>query len=106
VKVLPFPLSSPKDASLTIWEQIDNEKHYTPTKKFFILLPLVLYVSHFLWVFLLTKPRFLVALQANQFNGWEFFWNTLALLMSVLPTLPAFHRFRPFGINDGLDDWR
>jgi len=91
VKVLPWPYHPTKDATLTVWEQIDNEKHWTPTKKFFMILPVVL---------------FLIALQSNPYSFWEFFWNSLALTLSIVPTLPECHRWRPFGINDGLDDWR
>ena len=66
--------------NLTFWEQIDKEMQYTPTRKFLILLPIVL---------LLVSSRY-----AN-FDLTFFSVNlTVVVLFGVLPKLPFAHRLR------------
>eukprot|EP01125_Pyxidicula_operculata_P008312 TRINITY_DN2798_c0_g1_i1.p2 TRINITY_DN2798_c0_g1~~TRINITY_DN2798_c0_g1_i1.p2 ORF type:complete len:153 (-),score=27.31 TRINITY_DN2798_c0_g1_i1:1137-1595(-) len=81
----PFPHTNSKIDKLTVWEQIDNEEQYTPTKKVLTAVPIVL---------------FLIAIHYNEYGHSEFFWNLLALGFALVPKHPLFHRVRLFGIND------
>eukprot|EP01124_Arcella_intermedia_P017333 TRINITY_DN24100_c0_g1_i1.p1 TRINITY_DN24100_c0_g1~~TRINITY_DN24100_c0_g1_i1.p1 ORF type:complete len:153 (-),score=23.35 TRINITY_DN24100_c0_g1_i1:75-533(-) len=81
----PFPHDNTKKDKLTIWEQIDNEKQYTPTKKVFTAIPIIL---------------FLIAIHENEYGALEFFWNVVSLAVVLFPKTPAFHRVRLFGINE------
>jgi len=80
----PFPHRAGKTDRLTVWEQIDNEAFYSPTKKVFTVVPIVV---------------FFFALHFNQYNPTEFVINALALLLVLVPKLPQLHRVRLFGIN-------
>jgi len=80
----PFPHLNTKKDRLTIWEQIDNEKQYTPTKKVFTAIPIIL---------------FIITIHNNDYNIVEFLWNVIALSFVLIPKLPLFHRVRLFGIN-------
>lgn len=42
-KGAPYPHLAGKDDVMTVWEQIDNERFYTPTKKVFTAIPIVVY---------------------------------------------------------------
>eukprot|EP01126_Amoeba_proteus_P034992 TRINITY_DN3517_c0_g1_i4.p1 TRINITY_DN3517_c0_g1~~TRINITY_DN3517_c0_g1_i4.p1 ORF type:complete len:116 (+),score=8.16 TRINITY_DN3517_c0_g1_i4:145-492(+) len=42
-KGLPFPHYASREDKLTMWEQLDDEKHFTPTKKLFLLIPACLW---------------------------------------------------------------
>ena len=42
---VPFGLNQNEYEGLTLWEQVDNGAHFTPTKKFLTAVPIVLYVA-------------------------------------------------------------
>ncbi|KAJ1919260.1 sphingolipid homeostasis protein orm1 [Mycoemilia scoparia] len=80
----PFDEDQGENSSLTLWEQIDDGEHFTPSKKFLTTLPIAL---------------FLVATHYSNYNAFEFMINFLAVLVISLAKLPAMHRRRFFGIN-------
>lgn len=45
VQGIPFEFNAGAYDNLNMWEQIDNGDQYTPTKKFLLTVPVVLYVS-------------------------------------------------------------
>lgn len=45
VQGIPFEFNAGAYDNLNMWEQIDNGDQYTPTKKFLLTVPIVLYVS-------------------------------------------------------------
>ncbi|KAJ8313627.1 hypothetical protein KUTeg_008188 [Tegillarca granosa] len=67
-----------------VWEQIDNGQHFTPTKKFLTIVPIVL---------------FFLASFYTKYDKVHFIVNAVALAVAVLPKLPMFHGVRIFGIN-------
>lgn len=69
---------------LTHWEQIDNGKQFTKTRKFLMVAPIIMF---FLTCFY-TK---------NDPN--HFAVNFVSLIFVTLPKLPQFHEVRLFGIN-------
>lgn len=74
---------------LTFWEQIDNGEQYTPTKKFLICTPIVLYVIPSSHAPMLTLPRrFLLSTHYTHYNPWVFAVNFTALILSLFPKLP------------------
>ena len=66
---------------LTFWEQIDDQRQFTPTKKFFTLIPLII--------------LFICAYTAYE----HLFINLVFGAIALIPKLPYFHRVRLFGIN-------
>lgn len=42
----PFESNAGAYDGLTLWEQIDDGAHFTPTKKWLMSLPILLYVCH------------------------------------------------------------
>ncbi|EFA76698.1 hypothetical protein PPL_09449 [Heterostelium album PN500] len=85
-KGLPFffPEHQGKYTRLTLWEQIDKGKQYTPTRKFFTLVPIVL---------------FMITLHANGISGLPFYLNAISSFVVVLSKMPKMDRVRIFGIN-------
>ena len=80
IKGTPFDFNGGAFDNLTLWEQIDKETQYTPTRKFLILLPIAL---------LLISSRY-----AN-FDLIFFSVNlSVVVLFGVLPKLPFAHRLR------------
>ncbi|KAL9656832.1 hypothetical protein ABK040_004367 [Willaertia magna] len=88
--LLHWKKGSPYDVSityqdrskLTLWEQLDEEKQFTPTRKFMFVVPCVL----------LLVTSFYV----------DAFWlivNVITAGFVILPKLPSFHKRRLFGIN-------
>ncbi|XP_014252871.1 ORM1-like protein [Cimex lectularius] len=69
---------------LTHWEQIDDGKQFTKTRKFLTAVPAVLF---FLTCFY-TKHE-----------PVHFVVNYIATLLVIIPKLPQFHEVRLFGIN-------
>ncbi|CBY08775.1 unnamed protein product [Oikopleura dioica] len=86
VKGTPFHTTDQGSSRfLTGWEQMDGEEQFTEARKFFLSASIVLY---------------LLASFYTKYEYEHFQWNTAALLLSVLPKLPQFHRVRVFGINE------
>lgn len=87
VKGLPFDSTNfDPDCSfrLTLWEQLDDGKQYTDTRKFLICVPIVLFIV----VSFYTK------------HEWTFFLiNFIVLMFNLIPKLPYLHKKRLFGIN-------
>ncbi|GAM22696.1 hypothetical protein SAMD00019534_058710, partial [Acytostelium subglobosum LB1] len=85
-KGLPFffPSHQGKYTRLTLWEQIDKGQQYTPTRKFFTMVPICL---------------FMLTLNANGVSGAPFYLNALASFVVVLAKMPTLDRVRIFGIN-------
>lgn len=80
IKGTPFDFNGGAFDNLTMWEQIDDETLYTPTRKFLITLPIVL---------------FLVSSHYAHFAFNAFVYNfLLVLLVGVVPKLPLTHRLR------------
>ncbi|XP_055335327.1 ORM1-like protein 2 [Paramacrobiotus metropolitanus] len=73
-----------RSRALTFWEQIDDGIQYTTTKKFFTILPIVLYLMTGFY---------------TNYDQTHFIINTISLLSVLIPKLPYFHRLRLFGIN-------
>jgi len=85
------PFASPmeeqqgKFASMTMWEQLDLGVQYTPTRKFFIIIPIAL---------------FIVTVHYNEYRTpWVFWLNFAAFLVLLVSKLPSMHGVRLFGIN-------
>jgi len=70
--------------ALTFWEQIDNGMQATATRKYFTLIPIVI---------------FLLATAASGFSPRVLFINFLILLVCIVPKLGFMHRARIAGIN-------
>lgn len=80
IKGTPFDFNGGAFDNLTMWEQIDDETLYTPTRKFLIILPIFL---------------FLISNHYAHFTYKLFIFNSLLiLLVGVVPKLPLTHRLR------------
>ncbi|KAN0097107.1 ORMDL family domain containing protein [Tylopilus felleus] len=65
---------------LTLWEQIDDGAQYTPSKKWLITAPILL---------------FLASTHYTNYNPWLFAINLAALIvLAIVPKLPQLHRQR------------
>ncbi|XP_057520445.1 uncharacterized protein C119.09c-like [Amaranthus tricolor] len=69
---------------LTWWEQIENGQQLTRNRKFFTVVPVVLY---------------LIASHTTDYQNPMLFFNTLAAFVLVVAKFPNMHRVRIFGIN-------
>ena len=74
VQGVPFEFNSGAYDNLNLWEQIDNGDQYTPTKKFLLITPVVL---------------FLLSTHYTHYKGWAFLVNFLATMGVVIPKLPV-----------------
>lgn len=79
VRGVPFEFNAGAYDNLNMWEQIDDGDQYTPTKKFLLTVPVVL---------------FLLSTHYTHYNLTYFVVNFLALMAVVIPKLPQFHRMR------------
>ncbi|KAF6774088.1 hypothetical protein AHF37_06302 [Paragonimus kellicotti] len=71
--------------ALTQWEQFDDGEQFSPTKKFLIVVPIVL---------------FLLASFYTEYDPVHCLINASSLIfLALLPKLPQFYRVRIFGIN-------
>lgn len=68
----------------TFWEQIDEGRQDTATRRFFTVVPIVLYV---------------LAQFYSKFDAVHVPLNILAFAVAVIPKLSWFHKFRLFNIN-------
>lgn len=81
--------------ALTLWEQLDNEQQYTPSKKFLAASPIIL---------------FLLSVHHTHYDVYTFFLNFASLVIILIAKLPFMHRVRIFGLHkdishdDGDDD--
>lgn len=73
VRGVPFEFNSGAFDNLNMWEQIDNGAQYTPTKKFLLSVPIVL---------------FLLSTHYTHYDLAYFVINFLAVLGVVIPKLP------------------
>ncbi|PHH68437.1 hypothetical protein CDD80_7518 [Ophiocordyceps camponoti-rufipedis] len=88
VRGVPFEFNSGAFDNLNMWEQIDNGAQYTPTKKFLLGVPIVL---------------FLLSTHYTHYDLVYFVINFLAVLGVIIPKLPFSHRMR-FGLFSGPPD--
>lgn len=79
VRGIPFEFNAGAYDNLNMWEQIDNGDQYTPTKKFLLCVPIVL---------------FLLSTHYTHYDLTYFTINFLATLGVVIPKLP-FVRLHP-----------
>ncbi|KAJ1679680.1 sphingolipid homeostasis protein orm1 [Spiromyces aspiralis] len=80
----PFDEDQGMNYHLTLWEQIDDGEHYTPSKKFLTTLPIAL---------------FLISTHYTNYSAFAFMVNFFAVVFILVAKLPAMHRRRFFGIN-------
>lgn len=73
VRGVPFEFNSGAFDNLNMWEQIDNGAQYTPTKKFLLSVPIVL---------------FLLSTHYTHYDLAYFIINFLAVLAVIIPKLP------------------
>lgn len=73
VRGIPFEFNGGAYDNLNMWEQIDNGDQYTPTKKFLLCVPILL---------------FLVSTHYTHYDLTYFTINFLATLAVVIPKLP------------------
>lgn len=74
VRGIPFDFNSGAYDNLNMWEQIDNGDQFTPTKKYLLSVPIVL---------------FLVSTHYTHYGLWSFSLNLLATVAVIIPKLPA-----------------
>ncbi|CCD24718.1 sphingolipid homeostasis protein ORM1 NDAI_0D04040 [Naumovozyma dairenensis CBS 421] len=80
IKGTPFDFNGGAYDNLTMWEQIDDETLFTPSRKFLIAVPIAL---------------FLVSTHYSHYDFKLFSWNfILTFLVAVVPKLPVTHRLR------------
>jgi len=84
-KGTPFQsMSQGREREFTVWEQMDNGMQYSESKKFFTVVPIILF---FLGSFY------------SKYDHGHFIVNVIFLLLCIIPKLPMFHGVRLFGIN-------
>lgn len=74
----------PLHCSLTFWEQIDDGLQGTATRKFFTVVPVVL---------------FLLASHGTDFRRQPLGLNLLVVVVLTVAKMSSMHRVRIFGIN-------
>ncbi|KAI9788389.1 MAG: hypothetical protein M1816_006914 [Peltula sp. TS41687] len=79
VQGIPFDFNAGAYDNLNMWEQIDHGDQYTPTKKFLLSVPIML---------------FLLSTHYTHYDLTYFLINFLATLGVVIPKLPYSHRRR------------
>ena len=73
VRGVPFEFNAGAYDNLNLWEQIDNGDQYTPTKKFLLVTPILV---------------FLLSTHFTHYDLTYFIINFLAVLLVVIPKLP------------------
>ncbi|KJZ70446.1 hypothetical protein HIM_10165 [Hirsutella minnesotensis 3608] len=73
VRGVPFEFNSGAFDNLNMWEQIDNGAQYTPTKKFLLSVPIIL---------------FLLSTHYTHYDLAYFIINFLAVMAVIIPKLP------------------
>ncbi|PRT53614.1 Protein ORM2 [Wickerhamiella sorbophila] len=79
VKGVPFEAFAGAFDDLTMWEQMDDGDQYTPAKKFFMAVPVGL---------------FLVSTHFAHYDLYLFVLNLAICMVGVVPKLPISHRLR------------
>ena len=74
VRGVPFDFNAGAYDNLNLWEQIDNGAQYTPSKKFLLSVPIVL---------------FLMSTHYTHYGSIYFMINMFATLAVVIPKLPV-----------------
>ncbi len=95
VRGVPFDFNAGAFDNLNLWEQIDHGDQYTPTKKFLLSVPVVL---------------FLLSTHYTHYDLASFLINFCAVLAVVIPKLPfvsvfyffSFSFFSPFSFSPSL----
>lgn len=86
-KGVPFTGSDQdKYAKLTMWEQLDQGIQFSPTKKLFTVVPIIL---------------FLITTHYTSYNFLLLAINLVALMVLLVSKLPRMHKVRLFGLNSG-----
>ena len=73
VRGVPFDFNAGAYDNLNMWEQIDDGKQYTPSKKFLLSVPIIL---------------FLLSTHYTHYDLTYFMINLIATLTVVIPKLP------------------
>jgi hypothetical protein len=68
----------------TLWEQIDGGDQFTPTRKYLVAIPILL---------------FLVSTHFTHYDSSLFMVNLCSLLVVLVAKLPSMHKVRIFGLN-------
>lgn len=74
VQGIPFEFNAGAYDNLNMWEQIDNGDQYTPTKKFLLSVPILL---------------FLLSTHYTHYDLTYFIINCMAVMSVVIPKLPS-----------------
>lgn len=82
VRGTPFEFNGGAYDNLNMWEQIDNGAQYTPSKKFLLSVPIVL---------------FLLSTHYTHYDVLYFIINFLAVLAVVIPKMPMVRPLRSEG---------
>lgn len=85
VRGVPFDFNAGAYDNLNMWEQIDNGDQYTPSKKFLLMVPIVL---------------FLLSTHYTHYDLTYFIINFLAVLLVVIPKLPFVSQADPEPITE------
>ena len=80
----PDAFDGGRDDSYTFWEMLNEGKQYTPSRKFFQIVPIILFLS---------------ACYDCEWRKRYYFANAVALILSVLPKFEFMMGVRIFGIN-------
>ena len=84
-KGTPLEFASEADYDgLTYWEQMDSEMQLTPNKKFFTVVPVIL---------------FFLASHSTGYDKPVLYFNLTMTLTLLAAKLPQMHKVRVFGIN-------
>ncbi|KAF2435869.1 ORMDL-domain-containing protein [Tothia fuscella] len=89
VRGIPFDFNSGAYDNLNMWEQIDDGDQYTPTKKYLLSVPIVL---------------FLVSTHYTHYDLSTFCINLAATVAVTIPKLPALHRLRTRFLSGAPED--
>jgi hypothetical protein len=78
---VPFDTNQGEYFQQTLWEQMDEGSQYSPSKKFLVVLPTVL---------------FLISVHFSDYDAFAFYINFASLILSLVPKLPSTYGFRLF----------
>ncbi|KAJ3386166.1 hypothetical protein HDU92_002673 [Lobulomyces angularis] len=85
----PFDYDQNQLNGETLWEQFDDGAQYTPTKKFLVAVPIIL---------------FLVSTHYTHYNTFTFLICLAATVTNVVAKSPLMYKVRLFGFNKGVSD--
>jgi hypothetical protein len=85
VRGIPFDFNSGAYDNLNMWEQIDDGDQFTPTKKYLLSVPIVL---------------FLVSTHYTHYDLTTFLVNLLATVAVTIPKLPAVRSLEVYVAHD------